>query len=94
MKTVAVIHLCLMFPSTFLFLQLTGDWLSDNVATGTKKKGFGGQRKIKWKRNIVSRIWSRKLYDPKEMGKQPKLSVHLKRTDRVLSVFESLNEVT
>jgi len=26
MKTVAVIHLCLVFPATFLFLQLTGDW--------------------------------------------------------------------
>ena len=40
MKTVAVIQLRLMFPSTFLFLQLTGEWQSDNVATVMMKKRF------------------------------------------------------
>jgi len=65
-----------MLNTTFLFIQLTGDWKRDNMAMGTKRKVLSVEGKVsdttirKWKKESgpVWRIWFRKLYDPEELG--------------------------
>ena len=79
MITVTKFTLCLKFPSTSLLLQLPGGCQNDNVATFNNKSVGGGEEKVKVNRETengikrissVSRIWSRKFYDPNDLEKQ------------------------
>jgi len=62
--------------TTFLLLQLTGDWKRDNMAAVNKRKVLTVEGKVsdttnrKWKKESepVWGIWFRKCYDPEELG--------------------------